>query len=511
MSARSASLHLDGKEGRFEEGEAEGPDSASAKDPPWFGRPQRGLPGWPSERREAPSAGRLRVAFFTDTFVPTHDGVAKATESLASALVRLGHYVTVFTVRSSGLPRAEVRPDGLRIRRFASLPTPDYPQYRVALSPWTLLLLPGPRFDVAHLHTPGFVGLTGLLWARRRRIPTVGTYHTNLTGMLREAGSTPFSRAFFRAWSAFSIDLCLRCDLATAPTEVALGALVGGQHLRPPRAPRVVPNGVDPSRFRPAAPGPDWHARLGVGESPIVTFLGRLTRDKGVGRFLVALVRLVRGRPWVAVIGGEGPERSAVEERLRAAPDLRDRVRLLGPVREDEKPALLAQTRVFVLPSLSDTSSVALLEAWASGVPSVVTSRGGPGEIARSSSVGLLVDPGNSEATASAVDRILGDPQLSRSLSEAGRAWVVRHASVDRMAEEFVSGYHEVIRSQERSDSSRPGSGSTHPQAPDFDVQPNATAQRGARGSASDRGGRTGRTAFSESGRERERPEGGPP
>lgn len=385
----------------------------------------------------------MNVAFFTDSFEPTHDGVAQVTSTLAAALAHQGHRVTVFTVRSPGLPRSEVRPDGTQIRRFRSVVAPSYPQYRIALTPWYLLLAPC-RFDVVHIQTPGFVGLAGWLAARRWRVPSVGTYHTNLTGLLRGVGRTGPARAFFRAWARFSIDLCRHCDVATAPSEVARADLVGRAVVGPEKEPLLVPNGVDTERFRPGVRRPEWRERLGVGSAPTVLFLGRLTQDKGVGRFLRAVERLDRARPWLAVVAGDGPLRPILEPRPRPGTEPRDRVKFVGPVRETEKPALLAQSQVFVIPSLSDTSSVALLEAMACGVPSVVSTFGGPAEIARSSSVGLVADPRDPDRLAGAISRLLEDTALARSFSVRGREWVVAHASAERMAREFVECYRFV-------------------------------------------------------------------
>ncbi len=400
--------------------------------------PSTGTGADPTQREDP-----LRIAFFTDTFEPTNDGVAKVTSTLASALARRGHQVTVFTVRSPGLPRSEVRSDGVRIRRFRAVAAPAYPQYRIALTPWYVPLSPS-RFDVVHIHTPGFVGLAGWFAARRWTVPSVGTYHTNLTDLLRGVGRTGPTQAFFRAWSRFSIDLCRHCDVATAPSDASRLDLLGRTPPVPRREPRLVPNGVDTERFRPGIRDPDWRRRLGIGNVPIVLLLGRLTRDKGVDRFLTAVERLDRERPWFALVVGEGPLRPLLEQRLRPGSDSFDRARFIGPVLEEEKPALLAQSQVFVIPSLSDTSSVALLEAMAGGVPSVVSSFGGPAEIARSSSVGLVVDPRDADRLAGAISQLLEDPSLARSFSSRGREWVREHASADRMAREFVDCYRSV-------------------------------------------------------------------
>jgi glycosyltransferase involved in cell wall biosynthesis len=333
-----------------------------------------------------------------------------------------------------------VRADGRVVRRYLAVPAPRYPQYRVALTAWQALLGRRGAFDLVHLHTPGFVGLSGWLAARRWKVPVVGTYHTDLTGMLRGSGVTPISRAFYRAWAKFSLDLCRQCDLATAPSESAASGLPDRRRAHRWAPIRIIPNGVDTERFcpDPGSTGPD---RTGQ-----IVFLGRLTRDKGVHRFLDAIERLDLALPWTASIVGEGPERAAVEQRIRNLPGREGRIRFLGPWPESSKPALLAATEVFVLPSLSDTSSIALLEALACGAAGVVTDRGGPAEIARASEGGLVVDPLDPAALAQAIERLLGDRRLCRAMAARGRAWVVAHGSAERMAREFAEVYDQLCR-----------------------------------------------------------------
>ncbi len=403
-----------------------------------------GVPPGPSVGPGEPE--RLRIAFFTDSFVPTHDGVANETDSVARALVGLGHEVTVFTVRTPGTLRNERREDGVRVRRYVGVPAPGYPQYRIALFPWGAAFAARGRFDVVHVHTPGFVGLAGWLAGRGAKLPLLATYHTDLAELLRGAGRHRGSRAFFRAWGRFGVDLCRTAQLATAPTDAGAAALAPRPGARTSAPVWVVENGVEPERFRPGITAPDWGARLAPSRPPFVLFLGRLTRDKGVHRFLDAVDRLDLGPPWTALIGGDGPQRGAVENHIAARRGRISHLRYLGPVAESEKPALLAQSSIFVLPSLSDTSSVALLEAMAAGAVGVVTTRGGPGEIARRSGCGLVVDPEDAGAIAAAIQRLLRDPAEASDHARRGRAWVVEEASSVRTARGYLHGYRRILR-----------------------------------------------------------------
>ncbi len=392
----------------------------------------------------------MRVAFFTDSFLPTHDGVAQVTSSLAHALARRGVHVVVHTVRIPGTARHSAEADGVEVVRYRAVAAPSYPQYRIALFPWFPLAKgsSGGPADIAHIHTPGFVGLAGWWASRRWGIPSVGTFHTNLPEMLRGSPRGRSTQWFFTHWGEFSRRLCLGCDVATAPTVEAARQLEGRGPQDPPGLVRVIGNGVDPARFHPGVPEPNWAQRLGT-EGPIVAFVGRLTRDKGVLQYLDALEGLPRSLAFQGVVAGEGPLRPVLEERIASSEGLAGRVRYLGAIPEEEKPGLLAQSRAFVLPSTADTSSVALLEAMASGAACVVTRRGGPANLVDPGITGVPVDPKSIPEIRNAIGGLLSDSVRAAEMGRRAAAWVRENATVEKVADAYLHLYEELARGRQ--------------------------------------------------------------
>ncbi|MCI4349815.1 MAG: glycosyltransferase family 4 protein, partial [Thermoplasmata archaeon] len=146
-------------------------------------------------------------------------------------------------------------------------------------------------------------------------------------------------------------------------------------------------------------------------------------------------------------VGGSGPEEGRVRERIRSDPGLAARVRFVGPVAEVEKAALLGQTDLFVLPSTSDTASVALLEAMACGTACLASDVGGPKEILEDGGNGRLVSVETPHALAGAIDALLQDPTERRRLGGRGTEFVRASASIDATARRFISLY-ELLRSE---------------------------------------------------------------
>ncbi len=388
----------------------------------------------------------MEIAYFSDSYPPMRDGVAQVTSGLARAVAKEGHTVRVYAPRVPG-PAGPGREsdDGVEVHRLRSLPVPLYGQYCWPVFPFRVIGAAGRGVDVIHLHTPGMLGTTGFLSARHAGRPLVGTFHTNLDAMRESVPRKLLVPLFFRVAWWYNLGTYYRCNVATAPSEAARSALLGGAR-KPFRHPvEVIPNGVDVRRFRPGAPGPDWRTRCGLASVPLVTYLGRLTSDKGVHRFLDAF-RLAADRvDVVGVVGGTGPEEARVRARIAHDPILAARLRYVGPVAEEEKPSLLGQTDVFVLPSTSDTSSVALLEAMACGVAVLAPSVGGAAEVIDEGRTGRAVDPCDPSRLAAAIADLAGDPAERRRLGGRAARAVQETGSLEAMARRFISVYRSVL------------------------------------------------------------------
>ena len=173
--------------------------------------------------------------------------------------------------------------------------------------------------------------------------------------------------------------------------------------------------------------------------------MGALAAQKGHDVLLRALARLTGAFPHahLAVVG-DGDRAHRLRESARSL-GLDGRVHWVGF--RDDVPAATAGFDIAVLPSLAGEGSPAVVkEAMAAGVPVVATTIGGIGEILQDGAQGLLMPPGDEEALASALERLLADPGLRRAMGEAGRDRS-RDFSMDRMVEQTEAIY---LRLRER-------------------------------------------------------------
>lgn len=262
-----------------------------------------------------------------------------------------------------------------------------------------------------------------------RSVPLVLTIH-DLAFLHRPTHFTAKGRRFFRQ----ALDLARReADLVLCPSASTLDDCAANG-FDPSRL-RLVPWGVDQGR-----PGVDEVDRVRAGyglERPYVLSVGTAEPRKNLRAVLAAFRRLDRPDVDLVIVGPRGWH----EDLEAIVGDARDRVRLLGFVPAEDLTALYAGAAVFCYPSLLEGFGLPVLEAMAQGVP-VVTSEGtATAEVA--GEAGLLVEPTDHEAIATALAGVLDDEAWARRLGRAGRERASEY-TWERTASLVAAAIHEV-------------------------------------------------------------------
>ncbi len=221
----------------------------------------------------------------------------------------------------------------------------------------------------------------------------------------------------------------------TSGTADVLSATLG---VRPDRV-RVVPNGVDGTRFARAEPAARRATRADLGlpdTATVVLYVGALSPEKNVD---VAIAAVASHPDVVLVIVGDGPERDRLERAAAAAAP--GRVRFLGRA-EDPAPRYHAAD-VVVLPSRTEGMPAVLIEAGLCELPVVASDVGFVGEIVVPDRTGVLVPPGDPDALAHGIDRALADrEQLGAHAGE----WCRERFTLERVADEWMRVLAELWR-----------------------------------------------------------------
>ena len=217
----------------------------------------------------------------------------------------------------------------------------------------------------------------------------------------------------------------------------------------------VIPNGIDLTRFNTRANPVAIRRSFGLPEDVrLVAVVSRLHRLKGIEDFLeaAALVTARHGYVRFLVVGEPSPvDNIAYLDELSQRAQrcgIGDRVIFTGL--RDDVPALLSAVDVSVMPSLNEALSNVLLESMAAGAPVVATDVGGTTEALRHERTGLLIPPADPAAMAAAIERLLSNPSLARSLGAGARQTIVDRFSLERMVAATAAVYEEVLARKQR-------------------------------------------------------------
>ena len=301
-----------------------------------------------------------------------------------------------------------------------------------------LNLLAASKVRIYHAHVLKRMGGSALTAARLRGVPCVVTLHGNVFDVpADEAASVVAAQQGHFEWgkpfgSLFRSRQLL--DDADAVLCVGYSEYEKAKAALPHDRVHHLPNGVNPESF---ADGDRAAGRGALGWTETATAFGCLSRiDPQKNQLLLvrAFADLIRQRPDAELrllIGGPVTSQSYLEE-------IKSLVRERGIERQVTiHPAVEAESRIhrnllaamdaFVLPSRHEPFGIVVLEAWASGLPVIVSDVGGLQRLVTDGSDGLRFPSGNEEALTAAMARLAAEPGLARSLAASGRDTMLRH------------------------------------------------------------------------------------
>ncbi len=368
---------------------------------------------------------KLRVLLVTSEFPPAIGGIGSHVAELAKGLAGQIDFVSV-VVPQDLLAHAT---GAVSTSSHATVEQPRVikaePFYQLMLHRRLARLVSANSFDLVHVH-----GMRPLGATRGLAIPTVFTNHSS--GFLARLGASA------RRKERTARELEHVAQLIAPSDELVAAAVTLG--YRGPAT--MIPNGVDPERFRPA--GPSRRASLGISDSEIVILLARrLVEKNGVVWFARAISSL-RGLPVRVVVAGDGAERPAMEEVL-SKNGMLERTIFLGSVANADMPSIYASADISVLPSLAEATSIAGLEAMASGLPLVGTRVGGIPAIIENNATGLLVPPRDPEAIGAALARLVSDGALRGRMGAAARARVEHEFTWSQVVRRTIDVYQACL------------------------------------------------------------------
>lgn len=379
----------------------------------------------------------MRIALFTETFLPKIDGIVTRLKYTVEHLQRQGHQVMVYCPEG-GLKEY----CGAQIYGVQGSPLPLYPELKMALprpSVGRSLELFQP--DLIHVVNPAVLGLGGIYYAKKLDVPLVASYHTHLPKYLEHYGLGMLEPLLWELLKAAHNQALLNLCTSTAMVQELDAHGIERTDLWQ--------RGVDTELFRPELASAAMRDRLSQGhpEAPLLLYIGRLSAEKEIDRIKPVLASIPGAR--LALVGN-GPHREELEAHFSGT-----NTHFVGYLEGEELASAYASADAFIFPSRTETLGLVLLEAMAAGCPTIAANAGGIPDIVTDGENGFLFkvtgdNAVDDRAMIEAAQRLLGSPDQRQRFQTAARAEAERW-SWAAATQHLVSYYEAVLNIEELS------------------------------------------------------------
>ena len=369
----------------------------------------------------------MRIAIFTETFLPKMDGIVRVVCLLLDHLNSKGIETVVVAPRLGDIQTY----NETRVIGVSGVTLPLYPELKIG--PPTLTTyqqLKAFQPDVAHFFHPVMIGIPGLAMAKHMGIPTLTSFHLDLARMA-DHHHVPFLRPVADYLTRVVFNWA---DFSLAPSRVIqqemleLGIHEVGLWRR----------GVDAERFHPRFRDAAMRERLSQGhpDAPLLIYVGRLSQEKQVDRLRGVLDALPGTR--LAIIG-DGPDRSSLEAHFAGT-----NTYFAGYMNGESLSQAYASADVFVFPSALETFGLVVVEAMAAGLPVVASRVGGIPDVVQEGVTGYTFKVGDVPTLIEGVRKTISDQATLQQMGHAARAYAETQ-TWPAMMDEVITVYEKLI------------------------------------------------------------------
>ncbi|MDQ0657742.1 glycosyltransferase family 1 protein [Paenibacillus sp. W2I17] len=376
----------------------------------------------------------MRLALFTDTYLPETNGVAGTLHRLSNHLNRRRIEHLLFTPNSVIEGSHETQ-----VRSIANIPFFLYPECRIALPNRadTHKQLQTFQPDLLHIATPFNMGLLGLRYALKHHLPHVVSYHTHFDRYLEYYRLKSMIPLYWKYIQWFH----RACDATLTPSQETLNTLQtqGIQRLK------LWSRGIDCNLYSPDKRSSDIRERYRITAPLILLYVGRIAPEKDIATLTTTMQQLPQEMQsrvhWIIV--GDGP--SLPKMRLQSPSN----VTFTGYKHGEELAVMYASADLFVFPSSTETFGNVVLEAMASGLPVVAANAGGVKDLISHHRNGVLFEPGQPDALIREICLWGNHVNQLRMMGLEGRN-LAEQRSWEHIFDTLIGDYEEAIEHRNR-------------------------------------------------------------
>jgi glycosyltransferase involved in cell wall biosynthesis len=369
----------------------------------------------------------MRIAIFTETFLPKVDGIVVKVSRLLKHLKARGHTAMVFA--PSGSPSVHA---GAKVVSFRSLAVPFYPEMSIS-PPWSIVDLKLREFkpDLIHLVNPISLGLAGLRAAKLYQVPVIASYHTDVPGFAEHWNLGFLSNSIYRyaRWIHNNV------DLNVCPSEFTRLQLYDHNFEKI----EIWRGGVDIQLYSPDKRTEEMRNQLSANqpERPLLLYVGRISPEKRIDRLYPILKEYPQAR--LAIIG-DGPSRKDLERKFADTDTV-----FTGYLQGEMLASAYASGDVFTFTGDKETFGNVVVEAMASGLPVLAPNSGGVTDLVIDQYNGRQYDPYQPGSIVDSVREMILDRNLAREYGRKGRE-LAEGRTWEITLDELLSHYKNVIQ-----------------------------------------------------------------
>jgi glycosyltransferase involved in cell wall biosynthesis len=365
----------------------------------------------------------MRVALFTETFLPKVDGIVTVTCLLLDHLARRGIETIIVAPRIGKIDRY----NETRVHTVPAVTFPLYPELKIGPSNYaTYQELKTFKPDVAHFIHPVCTGLSGMFMAKRLRIPMLASFHIDVARIAHH-----YRVGFLEPLTHWLTRLIFNAaDYSLAPSRLILRQMQNAGVRRV----GLWGRGVDAEKFNPRHYTAEMRSELSDGhpDDVILLYVGRLSSEKQIDQLKPVLERVPNTR--LALVG-DGPARADLQKHFVGT-----NTKFMGYLKGERLSQAYASADIFVFPSALETFGLVVTEAMAAGLPVVASRVGGVTDVVQEGRTGYTFEVNDIDAMIEGVARIAADRVCLTQMGHEARAFAETQ-TWDAMMDEVIEHY----------------------------------------------------------------------
>ncbi len=328
----------------------------------------------------------MKIAFFTDTYVPTVDGIVRSIVGYKKELEKRGHEVFIFC---PGTKKQKKENTDKNIYYFTSTTFKPYPDYRLAIFPFFSAVKKAKEYkiDLIHSHGVATTGLAAIQCSKKLKIPLLASFHTLVPEGVHYLVKNRKIQDFFKsvAWKYLKWYYS-HFNTIIVPSNYVKKILLdnGLNNLT------VNPTGIDNTIFGKTNNGKKIRSKYKIGTSPLIIHVGRVALEKRLEVLIDAANNILNTHPKSKfMIIGKGPAREHYEQLVQSK-GLSKNFIFTGYVDDSDLSNYYSAADVFVFPSDFDTQGLVILESLSMGTPVVARTNSASSEFIEDGKTGYL-------------------------------------------------------------------------------------------------------------------------